>query len=54
MPAFGDNKNVMCYADDLYVYLKARGTGELPRGRPANREDKSEAIREAENACLGT
>ena len=24
MPAFGDNKNVMCYADDLYVYLKAR------------------------------
>ena len=21
MPAFGDNKNVMCYLDDIYVYL---------------------------------
>ncbi|TNC60385.1 c-type cytochrome, methanol metabolism-related [Rubellimicrobium roseum] len=54
MPAFGDNFNVMCYLDDIYVYLKARGTGDLPRGRPADREDKSDAIREAENACLGT
>lgn len=53
MPAFGDNFNVMCYLDDIYVYLKARGTDELPRGRPAKREDKSEAITEAENACLG-
>lgn len=26
MPAFGDNPNVMCYLDDIYVYLKARGT----------------------------
>jgi len=24
MPAFGDNKNVMCFINDLYVYLKAR------------------------------
>jgi methanol metabolism-related c-type cytochrome len=54
MPAFGDNFNVMCYLDDIYVYLKARGSGELPRGRPASREDKSDAIAEAENACLGT
>lgn len=54
MPAFGDNFNVMCYLDDIYVYLKARGAGELPRGRPAMREDKSDAITEAENACLGT
>ena len=53
MPAFGDNPNVMCYIDDIYVYLKARGAGLLPRGRPASREEKSDAIREAENACLG-
>ncbi|QDC09860.1 c-type cytochrome, methanol metabolism-related [Oceanicola sp. D3] len=53
MPAFGDNPNVMCYLDDIYVYLKARGTEAVPRGRPGGREDKSEAIREAENACLG-
>ena len=53
MPAFGDNPNVMCYLDDIYVYLKARGAGYLPRGRPAEREDKSDAIREAENSCIG-
>ncbi len=54
MPSFGDNPNVMCYLDDIYVYLKARGAGAMPRGRPAGREDKSDAIREDENACLGT
>ena len=54
MPAFGDNPNVMCYLEDIYVYLKARGAGYLPRGRPAEREDKSESIREAENSCIGS
>lgn len=53
MPAFGDNPNVMCYLDDIYVYLKARGTDAIPRGRPSSREDKSDVIREDENACLG-
>ena len=53
MPAFGDNANVMCYLDDIYVYLKGRGTDAIPRGRPSGREDKSEVIREDENACLG-
>lgn len=53
MPAFGDNANVMCYLDDIYVYLKARGVDAVPRGRPAKKEDKSDAIREAETACLG-
>lgn len=53
MPAFGTNRNVMCYLDDIYVYLKARGTGAVPRGRPAKKEDKSDAIREEENACMG-
>jgi methanol metabolism-related c-type cytochrome len=54
MPAFGDNANVMCYLDDIYVYLKARGTDAIPRGRPAEREDKSDVIGEDEDACLGT
>lgn len=54
MPAFGDNPNVMCYLDDIYVYLKARGAGAVPRGRPAKKEAKSDVIREDENACLGT
>ncbi|MBI6629137.1 c-type cytochrome, methanol metabolism-related [Pontibaca salina] len=53
MPAFGTNRNVMCYLNDIYVYLKARGTDAVPRGRPAKKEGKSDAIREEENACMG-
>ena len=32
MPALGDNPNVMCFIDDLYVYLKARADGAMPAG----------------------
>lgn len=53
MPAFGVNPNVMCYLDDIYVYLKARGAEIVPRGRPGKKESKNEVIREEENACLG-
>ncbi|WEX74072.1 c-type cytochrome, methanol metabolism-related [Sinorhizobium numidicum] len=53
MPAFGENVNVMCYLDDIYTYLKARGADALPRGRPAKKEAKSDAIKDAEKACLG-
>lgn len=53
MPAFGENPNVMCYLNDIYVYLKARGTDAIPRGRPGKKEGKSDVIREDENACLG-
>ena len=35
MPAFGTNKNVWCYIDDIYVYLLVRGTDSIGRGRPA-------------------
>jgi methanol metabolism-related c-type cytochrome len=52
MPAFGTNPNVMCYLDDIYVYLKARGVEAIPRGRPRKKEKKHDAIREAENTCL--
>ncbi|SIO47302.1 c-type cytochrome, methanol metabolism-related [Rhodovulum sp. ES.010] len=52
MPSFGTNKNVMCYIDDIYVYLEARGDGALPRGRPAQKEAKADAIREFEDACM--
>lgn len=54
MPSFGENPNVMCYLDDIYVYLKARGVEAIPRGRPGQKEAKSDVIREDENACLGT
>lgn len=53
MPAFGTNKNVMCYVDDIYVYLKARGTDAIPRGRPPKKDKKSDVYRENENACMG-
>ena len=52
MPAFATNPNVMCYADDIYTYLLARGTDAIPRGRPAKREDKSEGYAAAEKACM--
>lgn len=52
MPAFGTNPNVMCYLDDIYTYLLARGADAVPRGRPAKREDKSEAFAEAEKLCM--
>ena len=52
MPAFGTNPNVMCYLDDIYTYLRARGTDAIPRGRPAKKEAKSDAYTQAEAACM--
>jgi methanol metabolism-related c-type cytochrome len=53
MPAFGDNKNVYCYIDDLYVYLRARAVGGLPRGRPAKHAEKPKSAQEHESTCMG-
>ena len=53
MPALGDNKNVMCYIDDMYVYLKARADGAMPRGRPPGRDDKPQAAKDYDKQCLG-
>ena len=53
MPAFGDNPNVACYMDDLYIYLRARANDAVGRVRPAKHEDKSEAYGKAEYACMG-
>ncbi len=52
MPAFGNNKNVMCYIDDIYVYLKARSDDAIPRGRPPKRADKPETAKQYEKDCL--
>ena len=54
MPAFGTNLNVMCYVDDIYVYLRARAQADLPRGRPGKRAEKPPTATEAEQACFGT
>jgi len=52
MPSFGTNKNVMCYLDDIYVYLKARGTEDVARGRPGKKDKKSAEYKEQEIACM--
>ncbi len=53
MPAFAQNVNVMCYLDDIYVYLRARANDAVGRGRPQQRVDKPPAATEAEKSCLG-
>jgi len=53
MPSLGDNKNVMCYLDAIYIYLRARANGAIGRGRPADHEPKPAAFVAAENECMG-
>jgi methanol metabolism-related c-type cytochrome len=53
MPSFGTNKNVMCYLDPIYVYLRARADGSLGRARPKDHEPKPEAFSKAEDQCMG-
>ena len=58
MPAFGEDKNIMCYLDDIYTYIKARslnmeGKGGMPAGRPNGREDISPEAKKAASDCTG-
>ena len=53
MPSFAENKNVMCYLDDIYVYLRARSNEAIPRGRPASHEDKPAPFDAAQEKCMG-
>jgi methanol metabolism-related c-type cytochrome len=53
MPSFANNPNVMCYLDDIYVYLRARSNKAIPEGRPAKHEDKTKAVDAAESSCMG-
>ena len=53
MPALGDNPNVACYMDDLYIYLRARANDAVGRARPARKEDKPAAYTESETSCMG-
>ncbi len=54
MPSLGTNNNVICYLDDIYVYLRARAEGALPRIRPDKHDDKPKSAKEAETICLGS
>ena len=53
MPANGDNKNVMCFIDAIYVYLRARADGAIDRGRPEKHAPKPDAYTKAEDECMG-
>ncbi len=53
MPAFADNPNVMCYLDDIFVYLRARANEAVPRGRPQKHEPKPKSATDSENSCMG-
>ncbi len=53
MPTFGVNKNVMCYLDAIYVYLRGRSDGAIPRGRPDKHDPKPDAFGKAEDSCMG-
>lgn len=54
MPSFGSNKNVYCYMDDLYIYLRARAVDGIPRGRPPKKADKPQAAKDQEASCMGS
>ena len=51
MPAFGTNPNVMCYLDDIFIYLRARANDAWGRGRPAKHEEKPEGRPEPRTAA---
>ena len=53
MPAFAENKNVMCYLNDIYIYLRARSQNAIPRGRPDKHETKPPGFADAETKCMG-
>ncbi len=53
MPANGENRNVMCYIDSIYAYLRARGDDAVGRGRPEKHAPKPASFTKAEDECMG-
>ncbi|WP_374307350.1 c-type cytochrome, methanol metabolism-related [Methylocella sp.] len=53
MPSFGENKNVMCYLEPIYVYLRARSDGALGRERPVKHEPKPDGWEKKVDSCFG-
>ncbi|MCB8838257.1 c-type cytochrome [Aurantimonas sp. VKM B-3413] len=52
MPAWGEDPNVMCSLDAIYVYLRGRADGVIPRGEPKP-HDKNKEAQDQEYSCLG-
>ncbi|MER0238514.1 c-type cytochrome [Fulvimarina sp. MAC8] len=55
MPAWGEDPNVMCSLDAIYVYLRGRTDGVVGRGEPKRPEktDLTKAAQDHEYSCLG-
>ena len=51
--AYADNKNVQCYINDIYVYIRARSLGLWDREQPTKHEEKPAIYGSQETACLG-
>ncbi|WP_245515003.1 c-type cytochrome [Jiella endophytica] len=52
MPAWGEDPNVMCSMDAIYIYLRARADGVVGRGEP-KRAGNNKPAQEEEYSCLG-
>jgi hypothetical protein len=52
MPALGADRNVMCYIDPIYVYLRARSHEAIGRGRPSKHDAKPAAYSKSEDECM--
>lgn len=52
MPAWGEDPNVMCSMDAIYIYLRARADGVVGRGEP-KRIANNKPAQEEEYSCLG-
>ena len=54
MPALGDNRNIMCYIEDIYAYLKGRAQGAVNEFRPSARarDPKPEQAKIYEKECF--
>jgi methanol metabolism-related c-type cytochrome len=53
MPAEGENKNVMCFVEEIYGYLRARSDGAVGRGRPDKHAPKPAGWEKTEDDCMG-
>lgn len=54
MPALGTDRNVMCFINEIYVYLRARADGALGRGRPEKHAPKPAGFSAKTDACVGS
>jgi methanol metabolism-related c-type cytochrome len=54
VPSFAENKNVMCYLSDIYVYLRARSVDAVPRGRPVKHAEKPAAFDANQDKCMSS